>query len=135
MYRDMGRNLYFREQKAFNDLLQTPEYLVDMFQVIFPDAEVHMPVSSYDQAMEFALDLMERFNRGEISNEQFRSEIDTLDAMSDNSRNKTRRKSEHAQPNRVLGRFSLRINQNNHKKKAGDYTGAKIIFCSSEKSA
>ena len=134
-YRDMGRKLCLRERKDFDDLLKSPESLVDMFRVIFPDAEVHMPVSSYDQAMEFALDLMERFNRGKVSNEEFRNEIDTFDAMSDYSRNKTRRKSEHAQPNRVLGRFGLRAKQNNHKKKASDYTEAKIISCSSEKTA
>ena len=99
-----------------------------MFQRIFPHSDVHMPISREDEAMAYALDLQERFNGGKLTNEEFLLEIDYLDMMSSERRNVKRRKSEHAQPNRVLKRFDLIITRPNHRKKpSNDYTGASII--------
>lgn len=125
-YREIGMQSVSREQDGFDELAKNPKYLVELLQLIFPDSEVHMPVSREDEARAHALDLMKRFNNGELTNEEFRQEIDYLDLMSNKPSNIKRRKTKHAQPNRVLGRFGLCLNQPNHRRKAGDYTGARI---------
>lgn len=128
LYREIGRKSAFQDQADFDELVQNPEYLIDMFQRIFPHSDVHMPISREDEAMAYALDLQERFNGGKLTNEEFLLEIDYLDMMSSERRNVKRRKSEHAQPNRVLKRFDLIITRPNHRKKpSNDYTGASII--------
>lgn len=131
LYREIGRKSASRERAEFDELAQNLEYLVDMFQQLFPDSNVHMPVSREDEAMAYALDLQERFNSGKLTNEEFLFEIDHLDMMTSGRKNAKRRKAEHAQPNRVLKRFNLSITRPNHRKSPNDFTGKSIIQHSS----
>lgn len=125
--REIGRKFVRGQQEDFAVIAKEPELLVHMFQHVFPAAIIHMPVTREEQAMEYVLELQERFNNGEVTDEQFQVEIDYLNALTNSQYSKNRAKKGHAQPNRVLHKYGLHLDQPNHKKKAVGSCGAKII--------